>query len=163
MSNQIHTFSVLRIPKEARKIPGTLKRYVWLVIALLSELVAVFIYAFFTTALVKVPKEYQWILAAIGSPVIREINVWILTTCAYKASGKQEFDTVKLSAMHQMESRHALFLTIMVGSVATDETVYALVSYDFLVNFYTGLKIVYMLKYSSKENAANEGKFQVEK
>ena len=162
MFYQIH-ISVLRIPKEARKIPGTLKRYVWLVIALLSELVAVFIYAFFTTALVKTPTEYQWIVAAIGSPVICDINVWILTTCCYKASGKQEFDTVKLSATHQMLSRHALFLTIMVGSVATDETVYAVVGYDFLMNIYTGLKIVYLLKYSSKENAANEGKFQVEK
>ena len=163
MSNQIYTFSVLRIPKLERKIPGTLKRYVWLVIALLSKIVGAIGYAIFTTALVKAPKEYQWIVAAIGSPVIREINAWILTTCCYKASGKQEFDTVKLSAIQYTESRHALFLTIMVGSVATDETVYAVVGYDFLMNIYTGLKIVYLLKYSSKENAANEGKFQVEK
>ena len=83
----------------------------------------------------------------------------MLTTLAYKASGKQEFDTVKLSATHKMESRHALFLTIMVGSVATDETVYAVVGIDFLLNIYTGLKIVYLLKYSSKENAKEEGKF----
>ena len=162
MSNQIH-ISILRIPKLERKVPGTLKRYFWVVIALLSKFVGVFGYMFFTNALVRAPKEYQWIVAAIGSPLIREINVWILTTCAYKASGKQEFDTVKLSAMQNMESRHALFLTIMVGSVATDETVYAVVGIDFLLNIYTGLKIVYLLKYSSKGNAANEGKFQVEK
>ena len=163
MSNQIHTFSVLRIPKLERKIPGTLKRYVWVVITLLSEFLAVFGYGVFTTVLVTMPKEYQWIVAAIGSPVICDFNVWILTTFCYKASGEQEFDTVKLSTRHQMESRHALFLTIMVGSVATDATVYVVVGADFLINIYTGLKIVYLLKYSSKENAANEGKFQVEK
>ena len=86
-----------------------------------------------------------------------------MTTLCYKAARKQEFDTVKLSAIQYTESRHALFLTIMVGSVATDATVYATVGSDFLINIYKGLKIVYLLKYSSKENAANEGKFQVEK
>ena len=163
MSNQIHNISVLRIPKLERKLPGTLKRYVWVVIAMLSEMIAVFGYAFFTTALVKTPPEYQWIVALIGSVLIREIFVWMLTTLAYKASGKQEFDLVKLSTRHQMESRHALFLTVMVGSVATDATVYVVVGADFLINIYTGLKIVYLLKYSSNENAANRGKLQVEK
>ena len=129
----------------------------------MSKLVGVFGYAFFTTSLVKCPRDYQWILAAIGSPVIREMNVWIVTFFCYKSAGKQEFDTVKLSAMHQMEARHALFLAIMVGSVATDATVYAVVASDFLINIYTGLKIVYLLKYSRKENAAHQGKFQVEK
>ena len=128
-----------------------------------AKLVGVFGAAFFTNALIKVPREYQWILAAIGSPLIREFYVWILTTACYKAAGKQEFDLVKLSAMHQMEARHALFLAIMIGSVATDETVYAVVASDFLLNVYTGLKIIHLLKYSSKENAANEGMFQVEK
>ena len=129
----------------------------------MTKVVGLFVYAFFTNALVRCPREYQWILAGIASPLIREFNCWLLVTICQKASGKQEVDTVTLSATHQMETRHCLFWAVLAGTLATDETVYAIVGVDFLMNICYGLKIVYLMKYSSKENAKEEGKIQVEK
>ena len=51
-----------------------------------------------------------------------------------------------------MEVRHASFLAIMLGGVATQATTYCVIGMDFALNIYHGLKIVYKLKYSNKSN-----------
>ena len=41
-----------------------------------------------------------------------------------------------------METRHAIFLAIMMGN-ATDATVYTIIGIDFVLNIYHGMQIVY--------------------
>ena len=41
-----------------------------------------------------------------------------------------------------METRHAIFLAIMMGN-ATDATVYTIIGIDFILNVYHGMQIVY--------------------
>ena len=64
----------------------------------------------------------------------------------------------KISSIHLIETAHAVQLTIVLASVATPMTTYMILGMDFLINIYHGLKIVYQLKYSEKENAKHEGK-----
>ena len=92
--------------------------------------------------------------------VIRVFFVWILTKIVYQALGKHNQCNAKLSCIHYMESRHSLFLAIMMGSVATPATTYIIVGMDFVINIFSGLKIVYKLRYSKEKNAKENGSYQ---
>ena len=66
-------------------------------------------YGLFGLAFVKVPKDYQFMLA-IFCPIIREFYVWLLTHTAYRATGKCGLRITDVSCAHYMETRHCLFL-----------------------------------------------------
>ena len=48
----------------------------------------------------------------------------------------------------------------MMGSILTELTQWIIIGMDFVMNLYTGLKIVYKLKYSKKENAEDHSRLQ---
>ena len=147
-----------RIPKSTLTQPNFQKRFVYF---LCGELVIVGVggwgYVFFSTIFVNMPLEYQWILALI-CPLVKEFFAWLLLSITYKAvGGSCEFHRPKLATLHYIESKHALFLAIMVGSVANSLSTWIILGTDFVINIYQGLKIVYMLK-SSEEVKHKEGK-----
>ena len=88
----------------------------------------------------------------------RELFVWLLLKLAAKALGDYDMGT-KLTIIHFVSLRHALALITVLGSVSTTETTYIILGIDFLINIYTSLKIVYLVKFSKKENSGREGKF----
>ena len=55
-------------------------------------------------------------------------------------------------------SRHVLFLSIVLGSLATPATTYVMIGIDFVLNLIHGGKIVYSWNYSTKENARETGR-----
>ena len=119
-------------------------------------------YVFFATVFVRMPSEYQWILALI-CPLVVEFFAWILLSIACKAvGGSCEFHGPKLACLHYVESKHAMFLAIMVGSVANDLSTWIILGMGFVINIYQGLKIVYMLKTSKGEkNTEGKGCFRI--
>ena len=115
-------------------------------------------YVFFSTVFVNMPLEYQWILALI-CPLVRELFAWILLSVTYKAvGGSCEFHGPKLATLHYIESKHGLFLAVMVGSVASPLSTWIILGMDFVIDIYHGFKIVYMLKSSKEEEKNIEGK-----
>ena len=116
-------------------------------------LLAAWGYSLLGTGFAFVPKDYQWILG-IFSPLAREFYVWLSLEVSFKAAGpgSRGKESIVFPCKHYMEVRHASFLAIMLGGVATQATTYCVIGMDFALNIYHGLKIVYNLKYSKKSN-----------
>ena len=150
------------MPKHARKDKQFRKRYAWFFLTQLTGLVIAILYQIWTTAFIKVPQEYQWVLGLMTPIIGKEIFVWTLNTLSSKATGLQDNKkhVINLSCLHYIESKHAIFVSIMMGSILTPFTTWIILGMDFIMNIYNGLKIVYTLKYSKKENAEEDGKLQ---
>ena len=155
------------MPKIVRTDSHFKKRFGFYFVAQCLRPIAAWLYAFLGTAFLKAPKEYQWIIG-IFTPLVRELFVWTLLEVSYKASGISNLtrliqgnhgshskypQKLKLSCIHYMGSRHALFLAVVMGSVATSATTNVIIALDFFINVYLGMKIIYLLKYSKKENS----------
>ena len=56
-----------------------------------------------------------------------------------------------------METRHAVYVSILVGTMATPKTTYMILGGDFLMNIYYGVRIIYLMRKSTRENAREEG------
>ena len=97
-------------------------------------------YAILGSAFVKISSDNQWILAFV-TPLIRETITKILIFFVCKAAGSKSERSVIL-AKHYVSTKHAIFLTIIVGGVATPDTTYAIIATDFIMAIYQGLRIV---------------------
>ena len=86
-------------------------------------------------------------------------NTWIRLLLRYKAAvkGSCDLNILKLCVINNSLTEYVLFVTILIGSVATTETTYAVIFVDFSFNIYAALKIVYLMKYCKKENSNVEG------
>ena len=74
------------------------------------------------------PLEYQWVLGLL-SPLVREMFVWMLQEVSYKGAGEgsRGIYSIRLSTSHYMEVRHAIFLAVILGSIATPATSYCII------------------------------------
>ena len=95
--------------------------------------------------------NYQWIIA-LATPLMREISVWAMLKACSKAGGAAV--PHKLIASLYIEAWHAVFLSIILGGIATTESTYCIIAFDFILNIYHGLKIV------KKSNAGEHGEFK---
>ena len=66
-------------------------------------------------------------------------------------SDKDIINRSKISSAHLIETAHALQLSMILASVATDMTTYTILGMDFFINIYHGLHIVYQLKQNKKD------------
>ena len=147
------------MPKFARIDKQCQKKFGWFVLTQFFLLLAFWTYGFLTTAFSNIPSDYQWMLGLI-SPSVRILFVWMLMKLVSKALGQHNNASARLSCNHYMESRHALFLAIMLGSVATPASTFIILGLDFVINIYLCLKIVHKLRYSKEENAKENGSYQ---
>ena len=148
----------LRMPKHARKDKQFRKRYAWFFLTQLTGLLIAILYQIWTTAFIKVPQDYQWVLGLLTPIIVKDIFVWALDNLSSRATGQNRTDATNLSCLHYIESKHAIFVSIMMGSILTPFTTWIILGMDFVMNIYTGLKIVHLLKYSKKENAEDDGR-----
>ena len=164
------------MPKIVRTDSHFKKRFGFYFVAQCLRPITAWLYGFLGTAFLKVPIEYQWIIG-IFTPLVRELFVWTLLEVSYKASGISNHarliqgnhgshskypKKLKLSCIHYMGSRHALFLAVVMGSVATSATTNVIIALDFFINVYLGMKIIYLLKYSKKENSRIEAQEELQ-
>ena len=110
-------------------------------------------YAVFTTAFIKIPQDYQWILALL-SPFFRDYVV-------AKAAGVegQGENMKKFIPLHYIVTKHAVFLSIIVGGVATPMSSLCIMITDFAKTVYSGGKIIYRMKVKNETKANVEGNF----
>ena len=100
-----------------------------------------------------VAPEYQWVLA-VSLPIAREVNLALMLKMSHIASECKSWPVV-CSVSHYMNARHALFIAIIIGNVATYETSLLVLGIDFLINIYLCLKLIYLRR--------NKNKFDVSK
>ena len=88
----------------------------------------------------KTSNNYQWILA-FATPFVRDTITKILVFFVCKAAGTNSERSIIL-AKHYVSTKHAIFLTIIVGGVATPATTYSIIATDFVMAIYQGFKII---------------------
>ena len=91
---------------------------------------------------VKISPKLQWVLALI-LPLAREFNLWVQLKTAYKAAGTKD-STVEISCSYMINAHHGAFLSVMLGTAATDLTSWILLGTDFCLNLFLALRIVCM-------------------
>ena len=82
-------------------------------------------------------------------PLVREVSIWINHKICSKAARGVVLKEMTVNIYY--ETRYAVFISIILGGVATTESSYCLIAIDFLTNLYHGLKIV------RKSKAGNDG------
>ena len=76
--------------------------------------------------------NYQWIIA-LTLPIFCEFNEWIVTLLSLKACNGDTM-SVKVACAHLMGTRHALFLSVTLGSIATVTSSRVILASDFIMN-----------------------------
>ena len=148
---------IYRIAKTDREDKIFKKRYLWFMAYYFFMVLVAWGYGSFALAFIYIPNDYQWLLGLI-SPFARIFGVFVLNEISKNASGLEE---TNLSSQHYMESRHALFMAIIIGSVATPLTLYLVIGLDFLINIYNCLYVVMMIKKNGKSEGDDEGTYKI--
>ena len=115
--------------------PDIKKRFAWYVLCAVGVIpvmtwgysVLGFVFAIF-------PRDYQWILG-VFSPLVREMFIWMMQETVYRGGGRGARNqySIRLTSSYYMETRHAIFLAVILGSIATPITCYCVI----------GIKIAY--------------------
>ena len=137
---------LFRISSSILDDPGFKKRYAWYVTEILVLLFGVWGYGILGSAFVNASLEYQWILAFV-CPLIRELNFKLLYHVTSKAAGKEEASitsrsSIRILTQHYAYAKHAVFLAVTVGGVATPTTNYCIAGIDFLEAMFDCFKII---------------------
>ena len=120
------------------------KRYAYYLSAQLFRLFAVLEYFVITWLFVTVDVEYQWTIGIL-LPIMREMNAWIFTRICYKSAGFKS-DAIKITSIHEMACRHAVFLSVALSLLATPQTAFLCIGLDFAVNFVLCIHIIWRTK-----------------
>ena len=130
--------------KEWRKITEFRKRLKYFILALALSQVLTVQYNIIAKFLLEYKDNYQWVIA-LTLPFSIEFNSWVVTKLATKASGG-DIRTVEVNASHFMATRHALFLTYTLGSIATDTTSNIIMATDFLLYLSLAIRLIRLKK-----------------
>jgi hypothetical protein len=131
-----------RFPLDWRKNTFLRKRLRSFIVAITLNQGCIFQYGLLTKIMLTVPESLQWIVA-LFLPLIRELNMWIGSKWAAKASGGDMRSKV-MACVHAVSTTHALFITYTVGSNATNATSSLLLASDFAINTFTCIRIIYI-------------------
>ena len=148
------------MPRKARMDPNYKKRFSYYIISRIVFIFSTFGYGFLTTAFKKIPSEFQWTLV-IFCILYRESLIRLLLKISFKvAAGYCDHYLLKLNVINSSLRNHTLFMTILIGSVASPSATYVILIFDFALNIFSALKIVYLMKYCKKENSDAEGRLK---
>ena len=132
-----------RIESATRMRPDFKTRFLWCVNKAGMLLLIVWAYGTFGTAFANVPQEYQWILGLL-SPLAKYIALKPLGEIVFKSAGEgsKEKYSIKISFKHYITTKHAVFLAVIVGNVATSLTTYCIIAIDFSITLCQALKVI---------------------
>ena len=134
-----------RFPVKWRKDIDFQRRFIFLLSALMTNFWFINInYVLLGKILITIPENYQWILSLIF-PFIREFHTWIELKLAYKAASSTD-TSVTISVSHNINTRHCVFLSVMLGTKATDLASWVILITDFIYNTYLTIKIIWIKK-----------------
>ena len=97
-------------------------------------------YKLYAELFIIVPQNYQWTIAIVLF-LAREANDWIFSIIIKRISGFDDISS-NMIANHFASARHALFISLVIGRLASNETSYFLLGTDFLANVYLCFRIV---------------------
>ena len=145
------------MPLTARKDPIFQKRFGYFIGSEFATVVFVGVYVILGVGFLIIPLRYQWMLG-LACPIFRQIFSWALFKLVSKAAGTDaDLYKVEFLCNHYVESKHAIFMAIILGSVATDTTTYCIIGADFLINIYHGATIIQLYKRGNSGNKSNKG------
>ena len=118
-------------------------RFAWHLSRILALIFVAWGYGVLGSAFVGASPEYQWILGLL-TPIPREIFAKLLLKVIYKAAGdgSQGNKWIEFLTQHYVLTKHAVFLAVIVGGVATPATNYCIVAVDFAEAMIDGLKVI---------------------
>ena len=131
-------------PKEWRKIPEFRKRLKYFLAALILSQILTMEYNVIAKFLLEYKDNNQWAIA-LTLPLFIQFNSWKVNKLATKASGG-DTRTVEVTSGHLMATRHALFLTYTLGSIATDLTANIILATDYLINLSLVIRLIRLKK-----------------
>ena len=99
-------------------------------------------YSFITKVLLAFQENKQWVIA-IFLPLIRDIDIWIMQKLAIK-SASGNISAVLITTDLNMNTRHALFLSYVLGSISTTLSSCLILGLDFVYNIFIALRIVWL-------------------
>ena len=108
------------------------KRLICFLVALALSQILTIQYNVLAKLLLVFKDNYQWIIV-LSLPIFAEFNAWIVTFLATKACSGDTL-SVEVTTSHMMGTRHALFLTYTLGSIATSLSSNIILATDFLIN-----------------------------
>ena len=129
-------------PRNWRKNKEMWKRFKFFMWSILANLFITMIYNIYTKAFTTVPIDYQWGLALFLIPV-REFNMWLQNKVATKAAGV-EATSVDITTGHNINNRHCFFLSVVLGTTATDITCWAILAVDFSINMFLMIRVIWI-------------------
>ena len=141
-------------PKGWRKTKDIWRRFKFFMYAIVANLVITLVYSFYTKAFAEFPVEYQWGLALFLIPV-REFNMWLQQKVASKAAGV-ESNAVDITCGHNINNRHCFFLSVVLGTSATDLTCWIILAVDFSINMFLMFRAIWIKRKGISEK--NEAK-----
>ena len=109
--------------------PNIKKRFAWFVWACAGVIpIMSWGYSVLGFAFAIFPRDYQWILGLL-SPTVRELLIFMLQESVYRGAeeGARGQYSIRLTSCYYMEMRHAIFLAIILGSIATPITCYCVI------------------------------------
>ena len=133
---------IFRFTEEEHKKPGMAKRYyVWFMLGqLIGFRAIIWGYKVYGGAFVNVPQEYQWIVA-LFSPLVLEISIKVKEEIFYGAAGER-LKSISYHVTHFAATKQTIFLAVLIGGVATEETSICLMVLEFGLIMFSGLNII---------------------
>ena len=129
-----------RFPSHWRENSEIKKKFKFFILAVSVNLLITFIYTFYTKIFLVVSKKYQWGAAVFLIP-LREFNIWLQTKVGFKTAGVED-SSVSITSGHNINNRHCFFLAVVLGTIATDTTLWVILAIDVGINLYLCLRIV---------------------
>ena len=130
-------------PRTWRKNVEFWRRFKFFICALITNLMILLVYTFYTNVFKIVPLQYQWAAALLLIPV-KEFNVWLQTKVAMKAAGVDSSTSVKIICGFNINNRHYFFLSVVLGTIATDTTCWVILAIDLFINMYLVVKLIWI-------------------
>ena len=140
-------------PKSWRRDLKIRKKILWGILFVNMSYAAEITYKLLLTAFQMVDRNFQWPFVIVVV-VVRELNGLLMSYFGRKINGYQDMFTDTL-AKHLAAIRHILFLSISLGSVATETTSYLILGSDFVINL---LHCFQILWYNNTGGEGNEKK-----
>ena len=145
----LHSMSMwVLVPKEWKNNKYFRKRYKFFIANVGFQNLMYYEYIAMGILFDAVSDDYQWILS-ITLPFVREANIWIQEKLAHKSAGEND-TSATIAIHHGVNTRHSVFLSVMVGSKATKLSSWIMLLTDFVYNLYLALKIVWIRKTKPK-------------
>ena len=129
--------------KSTRALPNILKRYAYYWSLIVALIIHSLWYSIYGSLFVKVPQDYQWILALFHI-YVRDLFSKFILEVAHRSAGKEARGkmSIKFLAGHYISTKHALFLGAIVGGVATPASSLCIMGTDFAKAMLSGYRII---------------------